>query len=962
MNAGPRRSNSRFGVTDYHAKYFAHDLTRQASREGLERLSMALFDANVDLNPHQIEAALFALRSPISKGVILADEVGLGKTIEASLVMCQLWAERKRRLLVICPASIRKQWANELEEKFNLPSVLLDSRAYRAAIKAGSVNPFDCQSIVICSLNFAARMKDEIRAVGWNLVVIDEAHKLRNAHQSSNKTGQAIRFAIENPRKVLLTATPLQNSLMELYGMSSIIDEFMFGEPAVFRSLYTGADADLNDLKARLRGFCKRTLRKDVLEYVQYTNRQALARPFKPTDDEHAFYEAISAFLQRADTFSIPRRQQVLLTLRLRKILASSSPAIAGTLEIIRQRLVELKSGLPEGDLVDKILAGEDLEDDDFFEETLDIEEPEADAPVIDLAKLEAEIVELDQYIRWARGIGVDTKSRALLSALVIGFEKMAENGAAKKALIFTESRRTQTYVRNFLEANGFAGKVATFNGSNTDEESRKLTTRWVAANENSGRVTGSRDVDARSAIIEHFKNDAEILVATEAAAEGVNLQFCSLVVNYDLPWNPQRIEQRIGRCHRYGQKHDVVVINFINERNAADQRTFELLQEKFQLFDGVFGASDEVLGSIESGVDFEKRIYDIYQSCRTPDQIEAAFKDLREQLDASIKARMASTRQLLLEYFDEEIHQRLRVQLEGAKQQLDRIGKHFWMLSKHIIADDADFSDDELAFELKRSPTPNAHVGRYHLISKSKENVDGEFLYRLSHPLGEHVVDTAKSLPTPYGEVVYDVTNHPTRLSVVEAIKGEAGWMTLEKLVIDAFEREEYLLLSGYTDAGASVDQEVLEKMFLCGGAVLDVTGATSLPDRLKAESIQHQKAALHQSFETNSKFMNEERERLEKWADDMILAAEKELRDIKAQLKESNRQSRQATTTEEQLAAQGKIRDLEQRQRRQRQRIFEIEDEIIDKRNQLIGALEKRMKQKTHSESLFTIRWRVV
>jgi hypothetical protein len=949
-------------VTDYHAKFFAHDLTRQASREGLERLSMALFDANVDLNPHQIEAALFALRSPVSKGVILADEVGLGKTIEASLVLCQLWAERKRNLLVICPASIRKQWANELEEKFNLPSQLLDARAYNAAKKAGTVSPFDCGKVVICSLNFAAKMKDEIRSVGWNLVVIDEAHKLRNAHQPSNKTGQAIRFAVEDPRKILLTATPLQNSLMELYGMSSIIDEYMFGEPSVFRSLYAGADADLNDLKARLKGFCKRTLRKDVLEYVQYTKRQAITRPFRPTDDEHAFYEAISAFLQRAETFSIPKRQRVLLTLRLRKILASSSPAIAGTLEIIKQRLIDLKNGIPEGDLVDKIISGEDLEDDDFFEESLAVEEPEADSPTIDVAKLEAEIQELDQYIRWARGIGVDTKSRALLSALAIGFKKMEENGAARKALIFTESRRTQTYVRNFLEANGFAGKVATFNGSNNDEEAKKIRDRWVEGNKQSGRVTGSRDVDARSAIIDYFKSDAEILIATEAAAEGVNLQFCSLVVNYDLPWNPQRIEQRIGRCHRYGQKHDVVVINFVNERNAADQRTFELLEEKFQLFDGVFGASDEVLGSIESGVDFEKRICDIYQSCRTPGAIEAAFKELREQLDASIKARMASTRQMLLEFFDEEIHQRLRLQLEGAKQQLDRFGKQFWMLTKHIIADNADFDDDGLAFQLKRSPTPSAHLGTYHLISKSKENVDGEFLYRLSHPLGEHVVDSAKNLPTPFAELVFDVTNNPTKLSVVEGLKGEAGWMALEKLTIDAFECEEYLLLSGYTDAGASVDQEVLEKLFLCRGVALDGSGAESLPDRLKAESMQHQRATMHQSFEANNRFMNEERERLEKWADDMILSAEKELKDIKAQLRESNRQSRQAATTQEQYALQNKIRDLEQRQRRQRQRIFEIEDEIIEKRNQLIGALEKRMKQKTHSESLFTIRWRVV
>jgi superfamily II DNA/RNA helicase len=129
---------------------------------------------------------------------------------------------------------------------------------------------------------------------------------------------------------------------------------------------------------------------------------------------------------------------------------------------------------------------------------------------------------------------------------------------------------------------------------------------RWVEKNRDSGRPSGSRAVDVRTALIEHFRDEASILLATEAAAEGINLQFCSLVVNYDLPWNPQRIEQRVGRCHRYGQQHDVVVINFLNERNEADRRVLELLGEKFSLFNGVFGASDEVLGTIESGVDFE--------------------------------------------------------------------------------------------------------------------------------------------------------------------------------------------------------------------------------------------------------------------------------------------------------------------------------------------------------------------
>src|ERR1700726_1875865 len=139
-------------VTAYHARYYAYDLTRRAAT-GLDRLSMSLFDAAVDLNPHQIEAALFALRSPLSKGVLLADEVGLGKTIEAGIVLCQFWAERKRRVLVLCPASLRKQWALELQEKFNLPVLVMDSKAYREARRHGRA-PLAEKVVLIMSFNF----------------------------------------------------------------------------------------------------------------------------------------------------------------------------------------------------------------------------------------------------------------------------------------------------------------------------------------------------------------------------------------------------------------------------------------------------------------------------------------------------------------------------------------------------------------------------------------------------------------------------------------------------------------------------------------------------------------------------------------------------------------------------------------------------------------------------------------
>ena len=147
-----------------------------------------------------------------------------------------------------------------------------------------------------------------------------------------------------------------------------------------------------------------------------------------------------------------------------------------------------------------------------------------------------------------------------------------------------------------------------------------------------------------------------------------MNLQFCSLVVNDDLPWNPQRVEQRIGRCHRYGQRVDVVVINFLNQRNEADQRVLALLQDKFHLFDGVFGASDQILGQMESGLDFERRIAEIYDPCRTPPQIEAAFAALRAELDADIQARMQETERLLLAHFDADIHDLLRNHKERAE------------------------------------------------------------------------------------------------------------------------------------------------------------------------------------------------------------------------------------------------------------------------------------------------------
>jgi len=950
-------------ITDYHAKYYAYAI-KQRSNEELTRLSHSLFDAAVDLNPHQIEAALFALRSPISKGVILADEVGLGKTIEAGLVLCQFWAERKRKLLVICPASLRKQWSLELEEKFFLPTIILDAKSFKESLAQGNPNPFDCDQIVITSMHFASRMAHFIRAVNWDLVVIDEAHKLRNLYRPSNRIGRNIKFALEDRPKILLTATPLQNSLLELYGLSLLIDERIFGDIKSFRAQYIGRNGNLLELRERLQKFCFRTLRRQVTEYIRYTERRLITQPFTPSDDEQALYEAISSYLQREDTYAFPKQYRHLMILIARKLLASSPKAVSGMLEALRERLIRLRDGLKEKvpDLIEHLLNEEELES-ELIEEGIEPEE-ELIPEEIDLQKLEAEISELESLIRWAKSIGIDSKARSLLKALEIGFKKMEEMGAARKAVIFTESRRTQQFLKDFLEANGYAGRIVTFSGTNTDPESQRIYEKWLEVNADTGRVTGNKQVDIKTALIEHFRDHAEILIATEAGAEGINLQFCSLVINYDLPWNPQRIEQRIGRCHRYGQKFDVVVINFLNQRNAVDKRVYEILTEKFRLFTGLFGASDEVLGAIESGVDFEKRILEIYQTCRTPEEIDEAFRRLQKELDEKIKSTLAETRRKLLEHFDEEVHKRLKLRLSETEQYLDRLTRMFWGLTQNILKDYAKFDDKSLSFELYRSPIEGVSPGRYYLKTPySSQNIGAKFLYRFSHPLGEYVLNQGQKLPTPPMHVIFDITNHPTRIIVVENLKGQSGWLHLQRLVIESFQKEEYLLFSGITDAGHSLDQEICEKLFLCGGKV---KGTVKIPQdvaqRLEAEAERHVQATIARSLEENNRYFQEAREQLEKWADDMILAAEQELNQTKEQIKALRRQARLATTLEEQHKIQRKLQELERKKRRLRQKIFDIEDEILAKRDKLIEQLEKKLKQKTTITPLFTIRWTVI
>ena len=953
-------------------KYFAWLLTCKKSGDDDMRLAGVLSEAKVDLNPHQVEAALFALRSPFSKGVILADEVGLGKTIEAGIVISQTWAEMKRHILIIVPATLRRQWMMEMEDKFYLQSEILERRS---TLAPDILMRKHC--LFICSFQYAARHAEELKAINWNLVVIDEAHKLRNVYRNTNSQARRIADAFREFKKLLLTATPLQNNIQELYGLVSVIDDKYFGDLRSFNAQYGYSSlADkhsFSDLKGRIHHLIHRTLRKQVTEYVKYTSRIPLSQEYSPSDKEIELYNRLSVYLMREDTYGLPSSQRTLLLLLIRKLMASSSFAVAGSVKAIISRLQKMienqaTSGRLELDEDESMAADfSDIigDDEDEWDEEDDETNNEEQATILtpeQVDSIKKEIEELKSIYNLAVSIKQNNKGECLLQALQIGFEKMKELGANRKALIFTESRRTQEYLFQLLEDNGYKGKIVLFNGSNNDAKSKQIYTDWLKANEGKDVITASKSSNKRQALVDYFRNTADIMIATEAASEGINLQFCSLVINFDLPWNPQRVEQRIGRCHRYGQKNDVVVCNFINVKNEADVRVYQLLYEKFHLFDGIFGSSDEVLGSVESGVDFEKRMLDIYQHCRTPEEINAAFDHVQQEMDEQIRSTMKTTREQLLENFDEDVISKLNVRKDKDQGNITKI--HQWLYDLAINYDKSviqPIDNDKLIFRLLKNPFKytDATTGIYQVTNGDTEHMR----FRIGSSLAQSIITEDKQRQIPAHELVFDYEHHPYKISQIEQTPCTSGWIYCQAVTYsNEGQSEDNILLTATDDKGKELSHELVEKLM---GVSASVAKDITVPMKVKDDEhslMKIRRDALSQHIgERNEKMMQEEIQHIEAWADDKEVAIEKEIKLLKQRKRETQRLLAKADSMQEKLQLEENLKKVSKDLRRKRADQDDMEDEIDKQRSEMIDKLKTFMAQKITTEDLFLIHFTI-
>ncbi len=827
----------------FNRRLLAEDLIRVRRPDDRERYAASQRQACIDPNPHQIDAVIFALRRLREGGCILADEVGLGKTIEAGLVIAQRRAEGAERILLIVPKSLIGQWQSELLHLFGIqtredPPHFLGSGVYlvgrefagseRGAAPLGAGPPFD-------------------------LVVIDEAHEVfAGLHRRYGRDGvydetseeammaHRVRGFLRAAPVLLLTATPMQNSLVELWGLVQYVEPTgtLLGDITTFRRVFCAEDdrtlvpGQEHELQRRLGMVLQRTLRRQAQEFLDrpFTQRRCRLYEYAMSADERSLYDDVTEYLLEPSLFAFSGRQRRLLLIGFHRRMASSIPALAASLENVVARLRRLVKGPVAEATADALLP--DLRDLEAEEDEVVVEAPADETAVPrDPAGVAAELARVEALLTRARSLPSDAKARSFQEAIRVILDLGRQGRGSGKAVVFTESITTQEYLRTLLLAVGLEDEdITLFRGFNDQARASEALAHWKE--EEGARLAPgsrpSRDVAVRLALVHEFRTRSKVLVCTEAGAKGLNLQFCETVINYDLPWNPQRIEQRIGRCHRYSQQRDVTVVNFINRDNEGQRLTFEILSQKLDLFGKVLDASDTVLHEPRTdapeiavsalSVELESDLRSIYSRSRTVEEITrdiAALRDKIMERREAYEREYRRTSQIIESRFDEEVRRvfrRLRDELPEALVQLD--GDLAAVVEGYLVASGAEYRRSEdgprAVFEIvseKGLPAELGHSRRF-ATGDARGLTDAEAL-NLAHPLVQAAIAEARTWSG--GSVALRLPPHaPPDLA---ALMGKTGVLGVVLVDYGGFEPVERVIAAVVVD-GSPIDPSLAARL----------------------------------------------------------------------------------------------------------------------------------------------------
>jgi len=855
----------------YHARYYAMLLTHRARADDVKRYLPALMSANIDLHPHQIDAALFASRSQFRDGIILADEESLGKTIEAGIALLQASIENKRALLVLCPASLLHHWKTELDEKFSLPCISLSQIETR-------------EGVVLASYQDAYKNKEILSRIRWDLCVLDEAHQLANAGVSDHVISDTIRSALIGCPKLLLTATPMQNSLLDLYYLIRFVDEIAFGsDPKVFRQKYMGNQPLKDELAARGQLICQRTLKRQALT-MQLPKRIVRTFLVPPTSEEDALSKRMSLYFHREDLKAFPKIKEHYIRLTYWKLLASSMPALHESLLKVIRRLVTM---------------------------------PDA----------EDELVDLQQVANMATAIKTTARQTAFLDAFKDAMQHLQEVGAPQKAVVFSENRATLSFLQKLLTKHGYKSV------------------------EYGGGVQGQQVLDA-------FKGKAQILLATDSAGTGLNLSHCAMVVNYDLPWNVQKLEQRISRCHRYGQKHDVLVLNFIDPTNRADKRLYTVLNKKLKTFDNAFGASETVLGTIQNA-DADSQF-----DSRTAEEIQEDLALFEEENKEEIGRRVQKAEADILAHFDDEVQARFKHYGETIPEMLSQMEHWLWEITKFQLGMKANFNDEEKVISIHKSPYKGLRLSRL-WFGMDKSLPKGE-RYRLDHPLAKRVLEDCLNGELTAGELTLKTGSGFT--------SGMSGQLALWQLhMLSDVDYQTHPVLCGFTVDGRGLSHEDCARLLKLnpiahsGGHVYrDEDGEYMMTpgacgEQLAAISEKTIAAMQTRMLREQDAAVEEELNKLRRWAEDESAAIVNQQKIIATNIAALKGQAAQTTDFAQRFSLNKELADLEKNRRTEEERLFYMGAEIQQKRDAFMEAARAKWKAKFWHALMFVVHWKI-
>lgn len=803
-------------------RYLAEQLVRLRRADEQERYAAAQRQGRIDPNPHQIDAVIFALKRIPEGGCILADEVGLGKTIEAGLIIAQLRAEgAASRVLLVVPKPLLGQWQDELYRLFGIQAA------------EGRLEPagFSGEGVFLAGREMAGSERGAaiLRASEpFDLCVIDEAHEVfANIYRRFDKHGiytedssearmaDRVRGFLRAAPVLLLTATPIQNNLTELWGLVQYVEPTgtLLGNLRTFRDVFCdGDDRQLvpgqgPELRRRIATVVQRTLRRQAQDFLErpFVARRAQIFEYSMTAREKSLYDDVTAYLLEPQILAFRGNQRRLLLIGFHRLMASSVKALGASLLKVADRLQRMLEGQRAAAPIEFL--------DDLDDEDLDLESQSEDAAAPDPEQVEAELARVRNFIARAETLLRDSKAEKLLDVMRVIGERPPDR---RRVVIFTESLVTQAYLRDLLiERGGLDPEAITlFRGTNDSPRAASALAHWqeeVGAHLPPDQRP-SRSVAVRLALVHEFKTRSRVFISTEAGAKGLNLQFCDTIINYDLPWNPQRIEQRIGRCHRYGQQHDVTVINFLAADNEAQRLTFEILSRKLDLFGKVLDASDVVLHEPSTdapeplagalGSDFEARLRRIYERARTVQEIEAELRRLREEMEEERKRyeqTWARTAGLIETRFDSRVTQvfrRLQAELPEGLARLD--GELDRLLAGYLGACEIPHrrvsEQGRVWFELAPSDRlPEGwREGATVAVGEVKDLGDAGPLH-LGHPLVRAAVEEARAATQERFSVSWTVDDSaPLRLRLA---KGKRGRLVLSLVRYEGVERVDRLL-----------------------------------------------------------------------------------------------------------------------------------------------------------------------